>query len=241
MAKYSSYDTFISAHVGKAMDYDGTAGAQCVDLIKYYLKEVFDISPGAWGDAHCYYDNYNNLPLLKANFKRIANTSSFVPKKGDIMVWSSKLSSGGWGHIAICTGEGDTTYFYSYDQNWTGKHDACKKIKHTYSYVLGVLRPKDQSKVTGKTIAAAFKTGNVILTTNVKVRAGAGTSYSWKKRSSLTANDKKKSLNQTYATMKSGSSINITQVKKVSNKEYWGKFSSGWVCLMNKGTKYAKQ
>lgn len=48
-----TYEQFIKAHNGKAADYDGVAGAQCVDLTKFYLKEVFGIEPGAWGDAHC--------------------------------------------------------------------------------------------------------------------------------------------------------------------------------------------
>ncbi|MBR1749891.1 MAG: CHAP domain-containing protein, partial [Ruminococcus sp.] len=147
---------------GKAVDYDGVAGAQCVDLAKCYLKEVFGISPGAWGDAHCYYDNFGSIPALKENFTRIANTPDFVPKKGDIAVWKSSLSSGGWGHIAICTGEGDTMHFYSYDQNWTGKHDPCTKIKHSYTAFAGVLRPKDQSRITVlKTLdSEGFKRGD---------------------------------------------------------------------------------
>lgn len=144
-----TYDEFIKRHKGKAMDYDGAAGAQCVDLAKYYLNEVFGLKPGAWGDAHDYYDNFNSVSDLKNNFTRIANTPDFVPKKGDIVVWKSSLSSGGWGHIAIATGEGNTSYFYSYDQNWTGRHDACTKIKHNYNHLAGVLRPKDQTKVNG--------------------------------------------------------------------------------------------
>ena len=150
MAKYKNFDSFIKAHLGKAMDYDGVAGCQCIDLCKYYLKEVFDLESGAWGDAHCWYENYNNIPTLKNNFTRIANTPSFVPKKGDIMVWGSNLSSSGHGHVALCDGKGDTNYFYSYDNNWTGNHDATTRIKHDYRAVLGVLRPKDQSKINGE-------------------------------------------------------------------------------------------
>ncbi len=143
-----TYKEFIAKYNGKGMDYDAVAGVQCVDLAKYYLKEVFGISAGAWGDAHAYYDNYDNLPLLKANFERIPNTPSFVPKQGDIVVWSANLN-GGWGHIAIATGEGNTNTFYSYDQNWNGRNDPCTKVRHTYSHVLGVLRPKDSTKLTG--------------------------------------------------------------------------------------------
>lgn len=137
-----TYEEFIKNHVGKAMDYDNCAGAQCVDLAKYYLDEVFGIKPGAWGDAHCYFDNFNARPELTNKFVKIANTPEFVPKQGDICVWKSTLNTGGWGHIAIATGEGNTTYFYSYDQNWTGRHDACTKIKHNYNHFAGVLRPK---------------------------------------------------------------------------------------------------
>lgn len=146
MAKYT-YKQFIQAHKGKAMDYDGVAGCQCIDLCKYYLDEVFDLTPGAWGDAHCWYENYNSIPTLKNNFKRIANTPDFVPQKGDIMVWGQGLSE--WGHVAICSGEGDTTWFSSWDNNWTGNHDATEKIKHDYHGVLGVLRPNDQEPITG--------------------------------------------------------------------------------------------
>lgn len=146
-----NYDEFIKAHIGKAMDYDGCAGAQCVDLAKYYLDEVFGIRPGNWGDAHDYYDGFYSHPELIKNFDRIQNTPKFVPNRGDICVWKSSLSSGGWGHIAIATGEGDTTYFYSYDQNWTGKHDACAKIRHNYNHFAGVLRPKNQNIINGET------------------------------------------------------------------------------------------
>lgn len=142
-----TYEQFIAAHKGKAADYDGVAGAQCVDLAKFYLHEVFGIEPGAWGDAHCWYDNYASILPLKSNFARIPNTPDFVPKKGDIVVWSSSLSAGGWGHIAICTGEGDKQHFYSYDQNWTGRHDACTRIRHDYRAVAGVLRPNDRSRI----------------------------------------------------------------------------------------------
>jgi hypothetical protein len=139
-----TYSEFIAKYNGKGIDYNGVAGVQCVDLVKQYLHDVFGMNPGKWGDAHAYYDNFNNIPELKSKFTRIANTPNFVPKQGDIVVWSSALSSGGWGHIAIATGEGDTTYFSSYDQNWTGKHDACTKVKHTYNCVLGVLRAKSK-------------------------------------------------------------------------------------------------
>lgn len=141
-----NYQEFINNFNGKALDYDGVAGVQCVDLAKFYLNRVFGLQPGAWGNAKDYYENYNNISALKNTFDRIANTPSFVPQKGDIVIWGAGLGNT-YGHIAIATGEGNTSQFYSYDMNWGGKE--CKKVLHNYKGFLGVLRPKDQSKING--------------------------------------------------------------------------------------------
>lgn len=147
-----TYDEFVKAYNGKASDYDGAYGAQCVDLIKLYLNKVFGVKPGSWGNAKYYWINFSKHSELTKNFTKIKNTPSFVPQKGDIMVWDGDVG-GGCGHVAICTGEGTTSYFYSYDQNWNGK--AMHKVKHDYDDVYGVLRPKDQSKVKGNTTSSS--------------------------------------------------------------------------------------
>lgn len=139
-----TFDEFIKKYNGKSIDYDGTYGVQCVDLIKLYVEKVFGVSAGSasWGNAKYY---YTNTPAkLKNITTKIANTASFVPQKGDIMVWNGNVGNG-CGHVAICTGEGNTSYFYSYDQNWGTK--PMHKVKHSYDNVYGVLRPKDQSKI----------------------------------------------------------------------------------------------
>lgn len=140
-----TFDAFVNKYIGRAVDYDGSAGAQCVDLAKAYLKEVHDVPQfSIGGSARFYFSNFRNFKLLSDKFTRIANTPDFVPLKGDIAVWNSS-KGGGHGHVAICTGEGDTKHFYSYDMNWNGK--AMKKVKHDYSGFYGVLRPKDRSMI----------------------------------------------------------------------------------------------
>lgn len=141
-----TYDEFVAKYNGKSIDYDGLYGVQCTDLIKLYADKVFGVAAGraAWGNAKYYY-TATPAALQKITTK-IANTPSFVPKKGDIMVWNGNVG-GGAGHIAICTGEGNTSHFYSYDENWGIK--PMHRVKHTYANVYGVLRPKDQAKITG--------------------------------------------------------------------------------------------
>ena len=180
------YDDFIRSHVGKGTDYDKAYSVQCVDLIKAYLHDGWGINPGAWGNAHAYFDNFNAHPELTKNFTRIANTPDLVPLKGDIVVWK-KGTGFTYGHVAIATGEGNVNWFTSYDQNWTGKNDACTKIKHNYNMVAGVLRPKDRSKVTGggastgKVSGAPNKTckwKGKVTASALNVRTWAGTEYS---------------------------------------------------------------
>lgn len=138
-----NYGEFISEYLGKAVDYDGSYGVQCVDLAKMFIKYVLGITPKAIGNAHAYFDDFYEHKFLKNNFLRIKNTPDFVPMKGDICVWGKSLN--GYGHIAIATGEGDTKHFFTYDQNWGGKQ--MKMVEHDYKHFLGVLRPIDRTAI----------------------------------------------------------------------------------------------
>lgn len=169
-----NYNEFVNAYLGKATDYDGGYGVQCVDLIKLYLDKVFNLKIGAIGNAHVYYDNYNKVDILKNNFTRIANTPDFIPQKGDIVVWSTAQGNG-CGHVAIATGEGNTSEFYSYDLNWNGK--TVHKVQHTYKGFLGVLRPKDQNKIGGEEEMKVYQNGRteetVYADTDCTVKVGS--------------------------------------------------------------------
>ena len=163
-----NYQEFINEYNGKSFDYDGIAGVQCVDLAKMYLDKVFGIKPGSWGNAKDYYENFNNLPI-RNSFTRIANTPSFVPKKGDIVVWGTGV--GRYGHIAIATGEGNTHQFYSHDLNWGSKK--VHKVLHNYKGFLGVLRPNAQDKI-GQASTSTLKT----LARNTNLRSEPNTKSS---------------------------------------------------------------
>lgn len=138
-----TYDEFVQTYKGRAIDYDNYAGVQCVDLIKLYLDKVFGVKAGAWGDAKYYWIDFEKHSGLTNNFVRVSNTGSYLPAKGDIVVWSR----GQYGHVAVATGESTRSNFYSWDMNWGTK--PMIRVKHTYKEVYGSLRPKDQSKVGG--------------------------------------------------------------------------------------------
>lgn len=142
-----NFDEYFASVKGKSIDFDGNYGVQCFDLANDYSVKVVGGKQFLGMGAYEIYTNFKNQPANEL-YERIPNTPDFVPKKGDIMVWGSNFSK--WGHVSICTGKGDTSHFESYDENWQGLHEPVTLIRHSYTGVLGVLRPKNQNKILGK-------------------------------------------------------------------------------------------
>lgn len=133
------YDVFINQWLGKAIDWDGMYGAQCVDEIAQYCTD--NGKPVAYANAK---DWANHPALLGAFDWTDNNPSDFyqIPKRGDIIVWSGELpGSGGYGHIAIWDSVVRPGVFQSLDQNWGGQYVHFVS-NHTWDYILGWWTPK---------------------------------------------------------------------------------------------------
>lgn len=138
-----TYKEFEKKYLGKAVDFDGVAGVQCVDLVDQYLKDCFGIE-GVWcNGAKDLYNHFGTYPALVAAFDRVPNTDDLVIRKGDIIIWGG----GSWGHTGIGTGEGNVDWFMSLEENTLGQHEPTQLVKHWFrndicNPCLGVLRPK---------------------------------------------------------------------------------------------------
>lgn len=143
------------------VDRDGAYGKQCVDLYNDYCDRVLGLT-GQTGAA-CAKKILNNKYVMN-NVKRINNTPSFVPQKGDICIWTS----GTYGHVAICYGEGNVTKFKTIDQNWQPLTLTDTWHNYTYLAPLVFLRPKNQENIKSK----VYKT----TTDALNLRAKIGTS-----------------------------------------------------------------
>lgn len=173
-----TFNKWVKENLGKGIDYDGTYGVQCVDLAKHYIKNVLGVIPQSIGNAIEYYNKRKTSEYLTKNFKWIDNTAEFIPKKGDLCVFTSKSGNG---HISVATGEGTTSYFYSYDQNFPkAKHEPMTKIKHSYTSFLGVLRPK-KKKSTSLKYFKAYK-GDSESIVDALEAIGAKSDFSYRKK-----------------------------------------------------------
>ncbi|SDP32897.1 CHAP domain [Arthrobacter sp. ok909] len=138
-----TYDQFVATWTGKAADFDGVYGAQCVDLFNFYNRDVvgqdFVPTPTTGGAA----DLWNDYPSLPG-YKKVANTPDGVPPKAAVVIWAANTKvTGAAGHVGMASGEGDATYFVSFDQNYpTGSLPHMQR--HSYDGVLGWYIPNNQ-------------------------------------------------------------------------------------------------
>jgi hypothetical protein len=134
---------FIRAYEEKRLDWDGAFGAQCVDLARFYFAEVcgLDQQPAGVVGARDFYLKFDRDPVLKENFIKIPNIPDFIPSSGDVVIWD-KSKTNPYGHIAIFV-KGDVKAFNSFDQNFPAGAP-CTLVHHTYTNVLGFLRPKNK-------------------------------------------------------------------------------------------------
>lgn len=91
-----TFNQFKSKWLGGRTDIDGVFGYQCVDLIKQYAKDVYGITPGAWGNAIAYWRDTKHPLVTQHGFKRLS--ASVIQQAGDILVIDTGNDVG---HIGI--------------------------------------------------------------------------------------------------------------------------------------------
>lgn len=134
-----NYDQFIANYLGKAIDWDGVYGAQCVDLVAQYCAD--NGKPVAYANAADWWRH----PALVNDFDFIDNNPNDpnqLPNRGDIVVFNgNQPGSGGYGHIDIYDMRTGSATWQGLDQNWGGQY--VKFVpNHVWTYVIGWIRPK---------------------------------------------------------------------------------------------------
>lgn len=127
-----TYDEFKTKYNWKFLDYDGINAAQCVDLIKGYLDEVFGLWPiGPMGDAK---DYIRTVPNKSSSFKHVRWLQGI--EKWDIII--STTASAPYGHIAIYESTvGSTVYVFNQNGGPAGNNkpwDECRIQAFKSSY-----------------------------------------------------------------------------------------------------------
>jgi hypothetical protein len=116
-----TYDSFLSAYNNRYWDFDGYYGAQCMDLIQFYAREL-------------------GLARFSGNAADVANqypagwVHVSVPQRGDVVFYARNAANGYAGHIAIYDRPG-----YYFSQNYpTGTNS---HIQYINEPIISILRP----------------------------------------------------------------------------------------------------
>ena len=102
---------WVKSQLGKGIDYDGSYGCQCVDLILAYYHALGVATSSGNGKDYA----TNALP---SGWSRVQNGT---PKKGDILVYGAS-SSNPYGHVAIYESD-----YVTYHQNYNS-HSYVEKV-----------------------------------------------------------------------------------------------------------------
>lgn len=124
-----------NARNGSRVDLDGYYGAQCVDLVNDYVKQVTRTPPFSGPTAAAMVDWH------PSGFRWVANAAANWPIPGSILVWTAnaKAGTGPAGHCAVALAA-DRNRFLSLDQNWP-RGAATGPVWHSYSGVVGWWEP----------------------------------------------------------------------------------------------------
>lgn len=123
-----TYEEFKNKYNGVGVDWDGHYGAQCVDLARFYIHEVWEVFqfPPVVGAKDIW------EAIDESIYTKIPNSPEGVPEKGDVIVWDGRMG-GGYGHVGIFD-RGDVNQFWSFDQNWpTGTPSSIQYHKNYYA------------------------------------------------------------------------------------------------------------
>lgn len=236
--------------------------AWCVGFVSYIMDKAGAKSLFYGGKAVFYVPYAQEWLAENCTHVKMADA-----KPGDIVVFTwdgigNNSEKGSRDHIGFIRKAGTSKTAYTIEGNTNGGIVADKT--RALKWIYGIYRPKydttsttttkktttttAKKSTTTKTTTAtktstSYKVGkNYTLQDAMNVRTGAGTNYSIKKVSQLTADGKKHATSKSStanAVLKKGTKVTALAVKTVGNN-IWLQIPSGWVCAKLGSTIYIK-
>ncbi len=125
---------FIKTNKGKKLDFDGNKSFQCVDLARFYLRDVWNVPQfpalGEEGGAKDIIDHPGSLKVTRDSV--LADYS-----RGDLLIWGA-TDKNKYGHVAILVAVYNTKYFIVLEQDGF-KQDGVKLEFRSRENLLGCL------------------------------------------------------------------------------------------------------
>lgn len=130
-------DNILDSYIDKLLNPDNMYGMQCMDVAVQYCLDLTDGKFRMWGNAR---DAIKNT--LPTGWKLYKNTPEFMPKRGDIAVFTLGRFDNDYGHIALVYDLISLQSCRMLEQNWDGNANTpCKLRTDYYEGVSHFIRP----------------------------------------------------------------------------------------------------
>ena len=99
-----THQEFVEKYNGKIVDFDGAYGAQCTDLARQYMKEVWGFTKqpeGVIGAADFFFKHGGERPIQRELCNCVPYTGAIRPPAGALLIFKS-TGANQYGHIAVC-------------------------------------------------------------------------------------------------------------------------------------------
>ena len=95
--------SFMSKYLGVAVDFDKAYGAQCVDLIRQYFKDIWGLprQPESVSGAEDFFFKHESRPIQRELCDCTAYDGNARPPIGSVVVFKAHQGNQ-YGHIGIC-------------------------------------------------------------------------------------------------------------------------------------------
>jgi len=141
-------EKFVEKYEGKPVDYDKAFGAQCVDLVRQYFQDVWELPKQPEGviGAQDFFYKHESRKIQRELCECVPFTGMIRPPAGSVVILKG-TSTNQYGHIGICTGT-DKAGMYIFEQDGIANEKALAAgrpqigayIKHwNYDRLLGWL------------------------------------------------------------------------------------------------------
>lgn len=138
-----SLTSFIAKWLNRYCDFDQKWGAQCVDLMRQFIKDVTGKAPYSIPAATYAKQIFKNFPEAGTrDWIKIRNAPSNFPQQGDILFFDGLVPgvTGIAGHVGIVT-KGDVNQFELFNQNYP-TNSTCQLRRFGYRGVMGWIRSR---------------------------------------------------------------------------------------------------
>jgi len=133
-----NHQEFVDKYKGKLVDFDGLYGAQCVDLVRQYMKEVWGFTrqpEGVIGAADFFF-KHNERPIQRELCNCTHYTGTIQPPVGSLVIFKPS-GTNRYGHIAICI-EAEWNFMTVFEQDGISNQRALDKGEPQKGAYIGV-------------------------------------------------------------------------------------------------------